>query len=158
MQRQLWKCVSCTMQRQLPVSVLHSMSESMWQWNCVSADSGIKKVKLSLCLIKHMQWRCMGEWRYSSTILDLGTRWRWVVSFTTQPLCLWYLLGRILSGPHNYSLTHGAEPFLRSCQLCSYSRTSQHFMEPEGSLPWSQEPSTDPILNQSNPIHPILSL
>jgi hypothetical protein len=27
---------------------------------------------------------------------------------------------------------HGAEPFLRSRQLCSYSRTSQHFMEPEG--------------------------
>jgi hypothetical protein len=32
---------------------------------------------------------------------------------------------------HN-SLTHGAEPFLRSCQLCSHSRNSQHFMEPEG--------------------------
>jgi hypothetical protein len=27
----------------------------------------------------------MGEWRYSSIILDLGTRWRWVVSFTTLP-------------------------------------------------------------------------
>jgi hypothetical protein len=42
------------------------------------------------------------------------------------------------------SLTHGAEPFLRSRQLCSSSRTTQHFMEPEGSLPCSQEPSTDP--------------
>jgi hypothetical protein len=30
-----------------------------------------------------MSWRHMGEWRYSSTILDLGTRWTWVVSFTT---------------------------------------------------------------------------
>jgi hypothetical protein len=29
-----------------------------------------------------------------------------------------------------HSLTHGAEPFLRSRQLCSCSRTSQHFMEP----------------------------
>jgi hypothetical protein len=28
----------------------------------------------------------MGEWRYSSTILDLGTRWRLVVSFTPMPL------------------------------------------------------------------------
>jgi hypothetical protein len=28
--------------------------------------------------------------------------------------------------------SHGAEPFLRRCQLCSYSRTSQHFMEPKG--------------------------
>jgi hypothetical protein len=34
-----------------------------------------------------------------------------------------------------HSLTHGAEPFLRSCQLCSHSRNSQRFMEPEGSLP-----------------------
>jgi hypothetical protein len=40
-----------------------------------------------------------------------------------------------------HSLTHGAEPFLRSCQLCSYSKTSQHFMEPVGSLPCLQEPS-----------------
>jgi hypothetical protein len=30
------------------------------------------------------------------------------------------------------SLTRGAEPFFRSCQLCSYSRTSQNFMEPDG--------------------------
>jgi hypothetical protein len=42
------------------------------------------------------------------------------------------------------TITHGAEPFLRSCQFCSHSRTSQHFMEPEGSLPCSQEPSTGP--------------
>jgi hypothetical protein len=34
--------------------------------------------------------------------------------------------------------------FLRSRHLFSYSRTSQHFMEPEGSLPCSQEPSTSP--------------
>jgi hypothetical protein len=27
----------------------------------------------------------MGEWRNTSTILDLDT-WRWVVSFTPQPL------------------------------------------------------------------------
>jgi hypothetical protein len=28
----------------------------------------------------------MGDWRYSSTILDLGTRWRWVISFITRQL------------------------------------------------------------------------
>jgi hypothetical protein len=28
-----------------------------------------------------------GEWRYSSTFPNFGTRWRWVVSFTPQPLC-----------------------------------------------------------------------
>jgi hypothetical protein len=31
-------------------------------------------------------WRYLDEWRYSSTVLNLGTRWRWVVSFTTLPL------------------------------------------------------------------------
>jgi hypothetical protein len=57
-------------------------------------------------------------------------------------------------------LTYGAEPFLRSCQLCSPSRTLQHFIEPEGSIPCSQEPSTGPYPEpyQSNPLHPILSL
>jgi hypothetical protein len=39
---------------------------------------------------------------------------------------------------HLHLLTpHGAELLLRSCKMCSYSRTS-HFMEPEGSLPCSQ--------------------
>jgi hypothetical protein len=54
-----------------------------------------------------------------------------------------------------HSLTHGAEPFLRSCQLCRPSRTSQHFIEPEGSLPHSSEPF--PILSQIDPIHTIPS-
>jgi hypothetical protein len=53
------------------------------------------------------------------------------------------------------SPTHATEPFLRS----SYSRISQHFIEPEGSLPCSQEPSTGlyPESDQSNPYDPILS-
>jgi hypothetical protein len=33
-----------------------------------------------------------------------------------------------------YLLTHGGEPFLRSRQLRSHSRTCQHFKEPEGSI------------------------
>jgi hypothetical protein len=33
-----------------------------------------------------MPWRPVGEWTYSSTILNLGTRWRWVASFTPLPL------------------------------------------------------------------------
>jgi hypothetical protein len=33
----------------------------------------------------------MGEWRYNSTILDLSTRWRCVISYTPLPL---YPLGK----------------------------------------------------------------
>jgi hypothetical protein len=27
----------------------------------------------------------MGEWSYGSNIFDLGTRWEWVISFTSRP-------------------------------------------------------------------------
>jgi hypothetical protein len=38
---------------------------------------------------------------------------------------------------------YGGEPFLRNRQTLRQSRISQHFMEPEDSLPCSQELSTD---------------
>jgi hypothetical protein len=46
----------------------------------------------------------MEEWRYSWTILDLGTRWKWVVDFTPWSLypqgkSPWYNSDRRLSGP-----------------------------------------------------------
>jgi hypothetical protein len=65
----------------------------------------------------------------------------------------------IIAVPSIHSLTHGAEPFLRSCQLCSYTRTSQHFMEPGGSSPHSHKPSTGPYPgpDRSNP-HRLFSL
>jgi hypothetical protein len=56
-----------------------------------------------------------------------------------------------------YLLIYGAEPFLRICQLCSYSRISQHFKEPEGLLPCSQSPPLVPILSHINPVHTIPS-
>jgi hypothetical protein len=48
----------------------------------------------------------------------------------------------------SYLLTHGSEPFWRSCQFCSHLRISQHFMEPEDSLPCLQEPTIFPIQSQ----------
>jgi hypothetical protein len=70
-----------------------------------------------------------GEWRHSSTIPDLGTRWRWVVSFT--PLSLYsrgkspsYPLYRRLGGPQRRSGHCGVEkifcPFreLKHGNLC----------------------------------------
>jgi hypothetical protein len=41
---------------------------------------------------------------------------------------------------------------LRSSQSRSYSRTSQHFTEPGGSFPCSQQPSTAPY-SESDPVH-----
>jgi hypothetical protein len=61
------------------------------------------------------------------------------------PHSVFYMLHAVKCSVHPpYLLTYGAEPFLRSRQLCSYSRTYQYFMEPDGSLPCSQEPSTGP--------------
>jgi hypothetical protein len=59
-------------------------------------------------------WRYMGEWMYSSTILDSGTRWRWVVIFTPLPLYPreknhWYPLDMRLGGPQSRSGRYGGE-------------------------------------------------
>jgi hypothetical protein len=50
----------------------------------------------------------------------------------------WEEIGSVIFYPYlfTYLLTYGAEPYLRRRQLCSHSRTSQHFMEPEGSIPY----------------------
>jgi hypothetical protein len=59
------------------------------------------------------------------------------------------------------SLTHSwSWALLEKLPIVSYSRTSQHFMEPGGSLPCSQEPSAGPYPepDRSNPYHHILPL
>jgi hypothetical protein len=61
-----------------------------------------------------MPWRHMREWRYSSTILHLGTSWRWVVSFTPSPLYRWgrsprYPLDMRLGEPQRGSWRCGQE-------------------------------------------------
>jgi hypothetical protein len=65
------------------------------------------KVKLSLCLTKHhaIKTYC-GSGGISSCILDIGTRWGWVVSFMPLPLypqgkSPWYPLDRGLGGPQS---------------------------------------------------------
>jgi hypothetical protein len=44
------------------------------------------KVVPALNQLRITPWRRKGEWRYSSTILYLGSRWRWVVIFMPQTL------------------------------------------------------------------------
>jgi hypothetical protein len=61
----------------------------------------------------------MGEWKYSSTIIDLGTRWMRINTFTPQPLyhrgkiprCL---LDRRLDRPQKLSGLCGEEKNLAS--------------------------------------------
>jgi len=50
-------------------------------------NKGKVKVKLSLCLTKHHARKTYcGSGGIAPLILDLGTRWRWAVSFTARPL------------------------------------------------------------------------
>jgi hypothetical protein len=58
--------------------------------------------------------RRIGEWRLAPLILDLGTRWRSVISFTSRPLYLqgkspWYPLDTRMGGPHRRSGRGGTE-------------------------------------------------
>jgi hypothetical protein len=45
-----------------------------------------KKDKFFLCL---MLWSCMGQFKYSPIVPNLGTRWRWVDSFIPQLFYTW---------------------------------------------------------------------
>jgi hypothetical protein len=57
----------------------------------------------------------MEEWKYSFTILDFGTRWRSVISFTPWPTLppeegeTWYPLDRRLGGPQSWFAYYEAE-------------------------------------------------
>jgi hypothetical protein len=68
-----------------------------------------KRVKLSLCLTKHHAMKTYwGSGGIAPHILDLDTRWSWVVSFTFRQLypqgeSPWYLLDRRLGGPQSRS-------------------------------------------------------
>jgi hypothetical protein len=57
-------------------------------------------VKLSLCLTKHL---ATGDGEIAPRILDLGTRKRWVVSFTPRGKSPRYLLATRLGGPQSRS-------------------------------------------------------
>jgi hypothetical protein len=39
------------------------------------------KVKLFLCLMKHHAFKVYGKWTCSSNFLDLGSKWKWVISW-----------------------------------------------------------------------------
>jgi hypothetical protein len=68
-----------------------------------------------------MPWWHIGEWRYSLTILDLGTRWKCVVSFVPQLLHSWersppYPLDMRLGVPQSQSGCCGVQKISCPCQ------------------------------------------
>jgi hypothetical protein len=93
--------------------IKHHWKRSLWISRC---RWEVKvKVNLSLCLTKHhTMMTYWGNGGVALCILDLGTRWRWVVSFTPQLLypqgkSPWYPLDRRLDGPQSRSGRGGEE-------------------------------------------------
>jgi hypothetical protein len=89
-----WK--SCTLQGTTRESPSHAISSSLLLF---------PRVKL----IKQRIMKTYGEWRYSSTILDLGTRWMWLVRRLNRVKLLQVLvsivsLGSEFRGIHEHTL------------------------------------------------------
>jgi hypothetical protein len=60
----------------------------------------LSEISKAAPVLSTMPWKRMREQRYSATILDLETRWRWVVSFISLPL---YSPQYSLGGPQSRS-------------------------------------------------------
>jgi hypothetical protein len=67
--------------------------------------------------------------------------------------CSMLLLGATESNGDTNKL-HGTQPFVNSCQLGSYSRTSQYFMKPDDHYRVHRSPPLVPVLSQIEGIHP----
>jgi hypothetical protein len=80
----------------------------------VKLDNVKRKVVPVRNELSSTRWICGGEWRYSSTIFDVGTRYKWVVSFAAWPLYPWgnscrYLFDGRLGGPQSRSGSCGVK-------------------------------------------------
>jgi len=80
-----------------------------WSWSTWLTSAHVSTVKVSLCFnwVRHHE-SVLGSGGIAPRILDLGTRWRWVVSLTTRPLYTRnksprYPLDRKLCGPQSLS-------------------------------------------------------
>jgi hypothetical protein len=99
----------------LPLCPQWKVSDSNWIVGLLGPRNGMNVVKLSLCLTKHHAMKTYtGSGGIAPRILDLGTRWRGMVSFTPRPLYPQgknsrYPLDRRLSGPQSRSGRGGEE-------------------------------------------------
>jgi hypothetical protein len=97
-----WKGIRCRRKSDRPWNV---------EERCSSSHSLLRTVKLSLCLTNEGVW---GTGCIYPNFLDLGTRWRLVVSFTPRPLypwgkSPWYPMDRRLDGTQSLSGRRGEE-------------------------------------------------
>jgi hypothetical protein len=83
-------------------------------------------------------WPLWGSWGTAPRILNVGTRWRWVVSFAPRPLYPRQSLDRRLGGPQNRSGRGGEE---KKIHYCPYQELNPG--RPAHSLPTS-------VLNESS--------
>jgi len=89
----------------------------LYQIHRLSSVWSMIKVKLSLCflLAEHQAMKAYrGNGGIAPRLLDLGTKWRWLISFTPRPLyhqgkIPYYPLGRSLDGPQSRSERGGEE-------------------------------------------------
>jgi hypothetical protein len=79
-----WKIIRLTVD--LMNLQLHTQSRQI-ALAYISWGTDYCQVKLSLCLTKHWAMKTYwGRGGIAPRVIDLGVRWRWVVSFTPRPL------------------------------------------------------------------------
>jgi hypothetical protein len=85
------------------------------------------KVLPALHYLSTMPWRHEGKYSYNSTILDLGTRWMWMVSFTLYPQgkSSRYPLDRKLGGPQSRCGRCGVKKISFLCRESNSSRPTR---------------------------------
>jgi hypothetical protein len=64
-----------------------------------------------------MPWRHVGEWMYSSTILDLGTTWRWVELQLHSAMSSWHYRRNIQHDKNWEPYSKGTHTFFKYCPL-----------------------------------------
>jgi hypothetical protein len=107
-------------------------------WEKPDHEGKGKKVKLSLCLTKHHAMKTYwGSGGISPRILEFGTRWKWVVSFTPWSL---YPQGKSPCFPLDSSV---GGP--QSCSGCGDEEKNSQ--PPPGIEPWNpNRPARSPVL------------
>jgi hypothetical protein len=113
----------------------------------------IRELQRSLCLLESLFWILKirpSIRKLTSNTYGINKNWQDMqfvcLSFSINNFPFRFPSAAFVLTVTNYTIflyltlltLRGTEPFLRSCKLCSCSRTFQHFMEPEISLSCSQ--------------------